>query len=177
MNAFELAMILPLIALAFTAAVIDLRSRRIPNWLTLLLAVAGLINALVWRFPVDIAGSTLGLLAGFGLLLLPFALGAIGGGDVKLLAAIGAWVGPGPVLQVFVIAAVVALAIAVTQAAAHGKLAALFRNSAVLAANVAMIAQTGRDDLEETGKSLTVVKKPLPYAVPILAGLLLTICV
>ena len=42
-----------------------------------------------------------GLLAGCGLLIIPFALGGMGGGDVKLLAALGSWLGYIIVVKVF----------------------------------------------------------------------------
>jgi prepilin peptidase CpaA len=89
----------------------DLRSRRIPNWLVLPFLVAGLVVS-PWRHDWEgigrgfwhnngqgfswhglgqsCAGLGLGLLI-YGLL---FWLGGMGAGDVKLCAAIGAWVGP-----------------------------------------------------------------------------------
>jgi prepilin peptidase CpaA len=76
------------------AAVIDGRSLRVPNWLTYHFAIGGLIFAfwkggsslLAWSF----AGAGVGLLS-----LLPlYAIGGMGAGDVKLMAGLGAWVGP-----------------------------------------------------------------------------------
>ena len=85
----------------------DLRTRRIPNALVAVLAVAGL------EFSVASAPIMPGLAHGFGGLLLglalwvPFyALGWIGAGDVKLFAAAGAWLGPAGALDAMVLAAV-----------------------------------------------------------------------
>jgi prepilin peptidase CpaA len=83
-----------LIAVVTYAVVTDLRTRRISNRLTYSAAVIGLaINTLAAGWS-GLAVSSLGLAVGFGLLLLPFLFGAMGGGDVKLLAAIGAIKGP-----------------------------------------------------------------------------------
>jgi prepilin peptidase CpaA len=77
-----------------TAAVLDLRTRRIPNVLTISAAVAGIVLNL-WR-----AGAPGGMSSGAGLLIglaafLPFYLaGGFGAGDVKAMAAIGAFLGP-----------------------------------------------------------------------------------
>jgi prepilin peptidase CpaA len=82
------------VALGAAATVTDWRTRRIPNALTFGAA------AVAVAFSVATGGLRDGLwsLAGFGvglLIFLPlFALRALGGGDVKLLAAIGAWLGP-----------------------------------------------------------------------------------
>ena len=75
------------------AACFDLRSRRIPNWLTfgsLLMGVA--LNS--WQSGwAGTQAAVVGAALGFGLLLPFYALRAVGAGDVKLLAALGALVG------------------------------------------------------------------------------------
>lgn len=68
----------------------DLRSRRIPNALTLPAAAAGLALNLIAHGADGLSHAALGWLAGVGLLLVPFILRGIGAGDVKLLAAVGA---------------------------------------------------------------------------------------
>ncbi len=72
---------------------LDWRWRRLPNWLTL----SGAAVALVWRLgygglPALVDGFAAGMLAGF-FLLLPFLLRGAGGGDVKMLFAVGAMLG------------------------------------------------------------------------------------
>jgi len=82
--------------LAFAALCIasDVRSRRIPNLLSGLGIAAGIaLNAI--HFGADgLLGSLAGLLVAGGALMVPFALGGIGGGDVKMMAAVGALLGP-----------------------------------------------------------------------------------
>jgi prepilin peptidase CpaA len=160
----------PLLALLCWAAVSDVRSRLIRNWLTASLIVTGLVQS-IGPSPIITPGTAaLGLLAGLGLLIVPFALGAVGGGDVKLLAGIGAWIGPTAVFQVFLVEAVIGMAIVVTQAAAAGRLRMLARNSAVLAVNLAHANELGIEHVEQTGRHCRSVDRPLPYAVPTLAA-------
>jgi prepilin peptidase CpaA len=83
------------VLLATIAAWTDIRSRRIPNWLTVPGAVAGLaVNVTLSRL-VGLTASLLGV--GLGLaLLLPFVLiRSLGAGDWKLAGALGAFTGPG----------------------------------------------------------------------------------
>ncbi len=87
----------------------DLRMQRIPNYLTVPTAVCGLLfNILPSSFTVPLDTSLLksleGFAAGFGLLIIPWFFGGGGTGDVKLLAALGAWLGPLYVFLAFVLA-------------------------------------------------------------------------
>jgi prepilin peptidase CpaA len=82
------------VVVAAIAAISDLRTRRIPNWLT----YTGLLMAVSAR---TIFGGWSGLMSGVagvfvagGIFALFFFLGAMGGGDVKLMGAVGAWMGP-----------------------------------------------------------------------------------
>lgn len=82
------------------AAVSDLRFQRIPNKLTYPAAVAGVVMHCLVGFvhanETILSGlkeSLLGLALGFGVLFLGYMFGGIGGGDVKLAAALGAMVG------------------------------------------------------------------------------------
>ncbi len=82
------------VGIAAVACVIDLRERRIPNWLTLGAAVAGLLFQFWTGGGNGLLTGAAGWLVGALVFFLPFALGGLGGGDVKLLAALGAWLGP-----------------------------------------------------------------------------------
>lgn len=85
------------------ASLTDLRSQRIPNALTLPCALAALAYHLLIQGPQGLWFSLAGLGVGFGLMLAPFLFRVMGGGDVKLLAAVGAWVGPQMVLVAFLL--------------------------------------------------------------------------
>jgi prepilin peptidase CpaA len=77
-----------------TASGTDLRSSRIPNWLTFTaMGVALLVHAWLGGLPGALF-SLAGLGTGLGLFVLIYMSGSIGAGDVKLMAAVGAFVGP-----------------------------------------------------------------------------------
>jgi len=87
-----------------SAAVLDFRTQKIPNYLTVTGAIVGLVYQ---SFAgAGILWSLAGLGIGFVLLLLPFILGGGGAGDVKLLAALGAWLGPMWIAVTFGLAAI-----------------------------------------------------------------------
>jgi prepilin peptidase CpaA len=168
-----MVMCVPLVGLLASAAVVDVRTRRIPNWLTFGVLVTGLAQSFTASNAVGPADAGLGLLTGFGLTFALFAIGALGGGDVKLLAGVGAWLGPKPTLQIFALAAIFGMVIVLVQAARQGRLKRLFQNSAVIACSLAHAGGEGGPTFEqaaETGKACSEGAgggKPLPYAVPV----------
>jgi prepilin peptidase CpaA len=121
-----------LAALVIVAAVFDLRTRRIPNWL----CAAGIICG----FTVQIAlfhwvGAREALL-GTGLALLIyvplFALRAMGAGDVKLMAAVGSIAGPRAWIAIFLVTAIAGGVIALVLIAVKGRMRRTFRNVGVV---------------------------------------------
>jgi len=158
----------PLGAALLWAAATDLRSRRIPNVLTFAMILCGVAQSFMSAGTISPTQSLLGLAAGFLLTFPMFAISAIRGGDVKLLTGIGAWVGPGAVLAIFAIEAVVGMVIVLVQASLQGRLTILFRNSAVVGMNLAHLRDFGIDHVATTGNECRSVNKPLPYAVPVL---------
>jgi prepilin peptidase CpaA len=88
------------------AAVIDLRTRRIPNALTGALAVIGVAIAAAKLGPVGLGGALLGCALGLAFMLPGHLFGATGAGDVKLFAAAGALLGPATTVQAFLYTAI-----------------------------------------------------------------------
>lgn len=80
-------------ALVLIAAMVDLRKREIPDTIPLLLLAWAVTSTAARWHEVGWASLLLGFGAGLGLGLILFCLGGLGGGDVKLLAALGAAVG------------------------------------------------------------------------------------
>ena len=85
-------LILPLL-LSLGMAGCDLKTRRIPNYLTLVGALGGLGFQLGYHGLPGLLDGLAGLGLGFILLLGPYLLGGMGAGDVKASAALGAWLG------------------------------------------------------------------------------------
>ena len=172
MTTYGLLLCLPMLALLVWAAVTDCASRRIPNWLTFTLALTGVAQAAAGVGSASFGGSVAGLALGFALAFVYFALGAMCAGDVKLLAGVGAWLGPWGALQVFLAEAVIGAGLALVQAASQGRLRTVLRNTAVLAGSMA--AGAGDGGLSAVGAIDTATteapigKRWLPYSLPVL---------
>ena len=173
MSTYGLLMAAPVLGLLVWAALEDLRSRRIPNWLTFSLVLSGIVQSFTHGGFTTPGMSLAGFAVGFALPFVLFVLGALGGGDVKLLAGIGAWFGPGVAFRVFLLAAVIGAVMVIAQALAQGRTRVLLRNTAVVAINLVHVNDVGLDHAKATGQSCRSVDRPLPYAVPVLAAILL----
>lgn len=97
----HLHLLIPLI-LAVWMAWGDVRTRRIPNYLTLGTALAGLGFQLGTQGLSGLWQGFLGMVLGFALMIAFYLKGGMGAGDVKALAALGAWLGPLHTLYLFV---------------------------------------------------------------------------
>ena len=96
-----------LLTLVLGAAVYDVRYRRIPNWLTVGGVLIGLaMNTFLYQGWTGLRLSLAGFGLGFGAYLLLYVLHAMGAGDVKLMAAVGAMVGWQDWFGIFLITAV-----------------------------------------------------------------------
>ena len=93
-------------ALLVTACVTDVRWRRVPNWLVLALAVLGIgFSTAIDPVLPGLGRGLIGLVVGFSIWILFFAVGGMGAGDVKLIAAAAAWLGPGGAWRASLVAA------------------------------------------------------------------------
>lgn len=91
-------------------AVYDFRQRRVPNWLVLGGASTALAALALGMGPIEHGwvAALLGAGLGFGFLLLFYAFGLMGAGDVKFAGALGLWVGPAALLPIWLIGSVLA---------------------------------------------------------------------
>ena len=89
----QIIMIVCVSVFTAVAAVTDLRTRRIPNKLTLPLFVLGLIYQIFAHGLPGLADAGLAFLVGFGTLFVLWLIGGGGGGDAKLMGALSVWLG------------------------------------------------------------------------------------
>lgn len=96
-------------AVVFTLAcmVIDVRSQRIPNWLTVPWFVLGVLVHSIAGGLAGLKTSLAGFAAGFAILFVLWLVGGGGGGDVKMIGALGAWLGATLVVFAFLASALV----------------------------------------------------------------------
>lgn len=155
---------LSLVALACLAAWTDIRTRRIPNALTF----TGFLVALAIRAlgGVDeVTAGLLGALLAFGLALPLFVVRGLGAGDVKLLTACGAFLGPGRLLTAVLITALVGGLMAMIAILRRGALLQTLRNCRdIVLATISPDRRKGLPNLTSPG-AITV-----PYGVAIALG-------
>lgn len=113
-----------LIALAIAllyAAFTDIRSRTIANWLNLGIALVAPVFWWASGFSLwpDVAIQLGVAVAAFAVFAGMFALGMMGGGDVKLLTALALWIEPNAFLQLLIVMAVAGGVLTVAMAAVH----------------------------------------------------------
>jgi prepilin peptidase CpaA len=154
------------LGLAAAACGCDLRTRRIPQVLTLGGAAAGVAFHLAGSGWSGAAGSLAGWALGIAIFAAPFALGGLGAGDVKLLGALGAWLGPADVVWLALYAGVAGGVLAIGVALATGYLSCALANIRLLLTHWRVNGLRPLPDVTlQNGRG-----PRLAYAVPILAG-------
>jgi prepilin peptidase CpaA len=159
------------IGVGVVACAFDLRTGRIPNALTLGAALAALVVS-TWTDGLAGTGSSaLGWLVALLLWLPLYALGGMGAGDVKLIAAVGAWLGAADVIHAALYAAIAGGGLAVGLAFVRGRVRETFANVSLLLAHWRVAGFTPHPQL-----TLAATNSPrLAYAVPVLAGTVVAI--
>lgn len=156
----KLNLVAVILVALFTAVAffVDVKSGKLPNWLTMPALLIGVAFHAAVHGWGGLSHSLLGSLVGFALLFVLFLIGGGGGGDVKFMAALGAWFGPVLVVIVFVVSAVLALIITV----------------GVVAAKMAFRAKTDKSAASDAsaaegsaGDKLNVARQTIPYGVPV----------
>jgi prepilin peptidase CpaA len=159
------------LALALIACVTDLKWRRIPNLLTFGAAAGALVFHGITAGLPGVVNAVLGWLVGSALFLPFFLLRGMGGGDVKLLAALGAWMGPGAAFWLAIYASLTGGVIAVVVSLARGYLATALGNVRNLLTYWLLV---GPRPME----ALTLEHKNAPrlaFAIPMLVGTTVTV--
>ena len=152
--------------LALAAAITDLKSRTVPNRLVVVGAAAGLcLNAWI-SGGAGVVHSILGGVTGF-LIFFPFyLLRGMGGGDVKLMGALGACMGVVAIVQTAMLASIAGAVLALAAAARYGVLGRTLANTGRLLAS--WVTRGPRPSAELSLDNPRALK--IPYAVPIALG-------
>lgn len=176
-NQAPLIAFLVTVIVAMIAAVIDIRRFRVPNALTFPLAILGL------TFHAAVSGlgglqySVAGIVIGLAALLLFYVMGVMGAGDVKLLAAIGAWIGAANVVYVFCVAGIVTgihSLVVLTWQRRLREIPAIFQVAAVQMVTLGRhLARTDSAPLASVTQRPDRHRYVMPFAVMIAIGVLL----
>lgn len=161
-------LVLPLI-LTLWIAWGDLKTHRIPNYLTLGTALCGLAYQLAFHGWAGLTNGLLGLALGFGLLLLPYVMGGMGAGDVKALAALGAWLGPRGTLFLFCYMGIAGGLLALGVLWWKGLLWQKIRTAWVMLVNAILSRPDGVEAPDVSGQGT----KGIPYGVAIALGMVM----
>jgi len=115
--------------IATVGAIKDLRGRTIPNWLS----YSGILSGLTFRVAMAawpaLKSGFLGLLIGGGFFYLLFLAGGMGGGDVKLMAAVAAWAGSPKTIYILTTAAMAGGVLAVIYMVRHRQVHLVVQNT------------------------------------------------
>jgi prepilin peptidase CpaA len=160
-----------LVPATLLASWIDYSQRRVPNWLNATIALAGFVAQGYFFGAHGIGMAALGLLVGFSLLIVPWLMHGMGAGDVKLMAAIGAWFGPWLTLLGFSVGVIIGGIIAVIMIVSAGKTWSAYANLATIVFKV----KSRHRIFSEFGsaKSFGNTSALLPYGVPLTIGSLI----
>ncbi len=124
----ESFLLLAALCLAVAAAIIDVQQHRIPNRLTYPGIVLGLVVRSVLFGWKGLATGAAGCLLAGGIMLFFYAVKAMGAGDVKLMAALGAWVGPHQAVGVLLATAIFGGVLAIAYAIYRRRVGSTLRN-------------------------------------------------
>lgn len=152
--------LLLLIALGY-----DIATRRIPNWLVLTGLLAGIgYSLLVAAGQPDPLRSLLGAVTGLAVMLPLYFFRTMGAGDIKLMAAVGAFLGPLPVLGAALLTFAAGGVLALLAAFGSRSWSRVFDNLRLMGVVVASGRASGLSlrDVQTTGR--------LPYAIAIAIG-------
>ena len=141
----------------------DIKTGTIPNYITIPAILAGLLLSVYYGGFLGLKDSFFGAGLGLLLLIIPFALGGIGGGDVKLMAAIGALNGWEFTLYAFLYSAIIGGIMALAISIWNKKLSQVFFN-------ILMQFTTGQFKIEEGEKSPLSSGLSFPYGIAIMIG-------
>jgi prepilin peptidase CpaA len=158
-------------SVAIIGCIWDLRTRRIPNYVTFGAAALAILYASIAGGWPAVLRSAAGWTVGLGLFLPFFLLRGLGGGDLKLLAAFGAWFGPAGMLLLAFYTAVAGGVMALVVVLVRGYFATAFKNLWLLLCHWRVVGLTPLAAVSLDNPRA----QRLPYGVAIAAGVMATL--
>ncbi len=157
------------------AAITDFFTRKVPNQLTVSAFAAAVILHTVVNGFAGLGFAMAGFATGFGILLVLWLIGGGGGGDVKLMGALGAWLGASLTLQVFFVGTALA-AVAAAGIILSGLMTRGYK--AVNRRYLASASAGGQSAADEQARRLRQQRRRLmPFAIPVALGTWLVLAV
>jgi prepilin peptidase CpaA len=172
-NSINIYLLVLTVTCVLTAAIIDIFTHKIPNWVTFPSAFLGLLIKCHVNGIQGLFSSGMGLIAGFFLLFVAYWLGGMGAGDVKLLCAVGAMLGPKLVFYTFIWMALAGGALAIALIIYKKAFSQTLRNLKTLLLGWVLGAPNEEANLTIRNQSLI----RMPYGVAIAAGAILAVYV
>jgi prepilin peptidase CpaA len=159
---------------ALVAAATDIWKFKVYNALTLPLLVSGL---LYHAFRAELADSLLGVLFGFAALIVLYIIGGMGSGDVKLMAAVGAWLGMPLTFYVFIASSLAAGVYSIGLVVWTGRVVETAVNLQIIWLRLASVGRyLGSDDMVESEvRRSDRRKRIIPFAAMVAIGLVATL--
>jgi prepilin peptidase CpaA len=170
-NSINIYLLVATVICVLVAAIIDVLSHRIPNWLTFPTAALGLLINFQLEGIQGLVFSVLGLATGFVLLFVVYMMGGMGAGDVKLLCAVGALLGPKLVFYTFIWMALAGGALAIVLIIYKKAFAQTLRNLKILL--LGWLLRAPSEEANLTIRNQSLIK--LPYGVAIAVGAILAV--
>jgi prepilin peptidase CpaA len=150
------------------AAIIDGLKLRVPNWLTFHMILGGLAYAAWSHGGAGFLWALAGTAVGLSVLLPLYAIGGMGAGDVKLMAGVGAWVGPLITFWAFVTSAAVGGVMALAMVAWSGDYVRHWVQFQAIAHEIVTVRDPSK--LAATAAARKPTMMLLPYGIPLAVG-------
>lgn len=147
---------------------IDYSARKVPNWLNGSLAILGLAAQAMFFGWSGVGASLGGMAVGLVVLIVPWAMHGMGAGDVKLMAAIGAWIGPMNCFIAFALGAIIGGVISVILITVGRKWGHAVANMGVIMTKVSR-ADTAFSEFG-SARGFGATSTLLPYGIPLSMG-------
>jgi len=155
------------------AMIVDVKHRRIPNWIVLAILLIGIVSSIGNHGGMGFINSVLGIIVGGLILIVPYIIGGIGAGDVKLMGAIGAFLWTWGVIECFIYVALAGGVVALLSMILNRRLKKTLRKIILDCCN-ALLHRSPRVLEVDYGENTR--EHGIPYAIPIFLGYVFYMC-